>query len=40
MEREWLDLVPVQGILYPRRMTYPGRNGAQATAKINNVEFR
>ena len=40
MEREWLDLVPVQGILYPRRMTYPGRNGAQATAEINSVEFR
>ena len=24
MEREWLDLRPVQGILYPSRMSYPG----------------
>jgi hypothetical protein len=39
MEREWLDPKPVQGILYPCRMTYPGRGGKQATAEIKKVEF-
>ncbi len=39
MEREWLDCQPVQGIVYPRRMTYPGRGGKQATAEIKKIEF-
>ena len=39
LEREWLDLKPVQGIIYPGRMTYPGRDGKQATAEIKRVEF-
>ncbi|MEN6311601.1 MAG: alpha/beta hydrolase, partial [Acidobacteriota bacterium] len=39
MEREWLGLKPVQGILYPSRMTYPGRGGKTATAEIKKIEF-
>lgn len=39
MEREWLDLKPAQGILYPSRMTYPARGGKQAVAEIRKVEF-
>jgi hypothetical protein len=39
MEREWLDLRPVQGILYPSRMTYPGRGGKTAIAEIKTIEF-
>jgi pimeloyl-ACP methyl ester carboxylesterase len=39
LEREWLDLEPVQGIIYPGRMTYPGRDGKQATAEIKRIEF-
>jgi hypothetical protein len=40
MERDWLDLEPIQGIFYPGRMTYPGRGGTQATAEIRKVEFK
>jgi hypothetical protein len=32
--REWLDFKSVQGILYPSRMTYPGRSGKTATADL------
>lgn len=39
MEREWLDYAAVQGILYPRRMTYRGRNGDTAVAEIRRIEF-
>ncbi len=39
MEREWLDLKPVQGILFPTRMTYPGRGNTTATAEIRKVEI-
>jgi len=39
MEREWLDLRSVQGIIYPSRMTYPGRDGKTATAEIKRIEF-
>jgi hypothetical protein len=39
MEREWLDVKSVQGILYPSRMTYPGRGGKTATAEIKKIEF-
>lgn len=39
MEREWLDLKPVQGILFPTRMTYPGRGNKTATAEIRKVEI-
>lgn len=39
MEREWLDCKPVQGIVYPRRMTYPARGGKQATAEIKKIEI-
>lgn len=39
MEREWLDLRPVEGILYPGRMTYPGRGGKTAVAEIKKIEF-
>jgi pimeloyl-ACP methyl ester carboxylesterase len=39
MEREWLDFRSVQGIIYPNRMTYPGRDGKTATAEIMKVEF-
>jgi len=39
MEREWLDLKPVQGFLYPSRMTYPGRGGKTAVAEIKKIEF-
>jgi hypothetical protein len=39
MEREWLDFESVQGIIYPSRMTYPGRDGKTATAEIMKVEF-
>jgi len=39
MEREWLDFKSVQGIIYPSRMTYPGRNGKTATAEIMKIEF-
>jgi hypothetical protein len=28
IERDWLDVQPVKGILYPSRMTYPGRDGS------------
>ena len=38
-EREWIDCKPVQGILYPGRMTYPGRGGKTATAEIKKIEF-
>ncbi len=34
------DRAPIQGILYPGRMTYPGRGGTQATAEIRKVEFK
>jgi len=37
MEREWLDLKPVQGVLFPQRMTYPGRGGKQAVAEIKSL---
>lgn len=39
MEREWLDLKPVEGILFPTRMTYPGRGGKTATAEIQSLEI-
>jgi outer membrane lipoprotein-sorting protein len=39
MEREWLDFESVQGIIYPSRMSYPGRDGKTATAEIMKVEF-
>ncbi len=39
MEREWLDFKSVQGITYPSRMSYPGRDGKTATAEIKKVEF-
>ena len=39
MEREWLDLRPVQGVLYPNRMSYPGRGGTTAVAEIKKVEL-
>ena len=39
MEREWLDLKPVEGILYPSRMTYPARGGKTATAELRKIEF-
>jgi len=39
MEREWLDFKPVQGIIYPSRMTYMGRGGKPATAELKKVEF-
>jgi hypothetical protein len=39
MEREWIDLKQVEEILYPSRMTYPGRDGKTATAEIMKVEF-
>jgi hypothetical protein len=39
MAREWRDFDSVQGILYPRRMTYRGRNGETAVAEIKRVEF-
>jgi len=39
MEREWLDLKSVQGIIYPNRMTYPGRSGKTATAELKKIEF-
>jgi hypothetical protein len=39
MEREWLDLRPVQGVPYPNRMSYPGRGGRTAVAEIKKVEF-
>ncbi len=39
MEREWLDLRPVQGILYPSRMSYPGKGGKMAIAEIKKIEF-
>ena len=39
MEREWLDFISVQGIIYPSRMTYPGRGGKTATAEIKKIEF-
>jgi hypothetical protein len=39
MEREWLDFESVQGIIYPSRMSYMGRNGKTATAEIMKVEF-
>jgi hypothetical protein len=39
LEREWLDFKSVQGIIYPSRMTYPGRDGKPATAELKKVEF-
>ena len=39
MEREWLDFKPVQGIIYPNRMTYMGRGGKPATAELKKIEF-
>ena len=39
MEREWIDLKPVDGVLYPSRMTYPGRGGKPATAELRKIEF-
>jgi len=39
MEREWLDLRPIQGVPYPSRMSYPGRGGKIAVAEIKKVEF-
>ncbi len=39
MEREWLDLKPVEGILFPTRMTYPGRGEKKATAEIKSFEI-
>jgi hypothetical protein len=39
MEREWLDFKSAQGIIYPSRMTYPGRGGKPATAEIKKIEF-
>ena len=39
MEREWLDPTSVQGIIYPSRMTYMGRDGKPATAEIKRIEF-
>jgi len=39
MERKWLDLERVGGLLYPRRMAYPGRGGTTATAELKKVEF-
>ncbi len=39
MEREWLDIRSAQGIMYPGRMTYPGRGGKTATAEIKKIEF-
>jgi len=39
MEREWLDLKSVQGIIYPSRMTYMGRGGKPAVAEIRKIEF-
>jgi len=39
MEREWLDFKSVQGIIYPSRMTYPGRDGKMATARLQKIEF-
>jgi outer membrane lipoprotein-sorting protein len=39
MERDWLDVQPTQGILYPRRMTYPGRDGKTFTAVLKKIEI-
>jgi hypothetical protein len=39
MEREWMDLRPVQGILFPGRMSYPARGGKTAIAEIRKIEF-
>jgi hypothetical protein len=39
MERDWLDVQPVQGILYPGRMTYPGRDGKTFTAVLKKIEI-
>jgi hypothetical protein len=39
MQREWLDFKSVQGINYPSRMTYPGRDGKTATAELKKIEF-
>lgn len=39
MEREWLDLKPVQGILFPSRMSYAGRGGKAALAEIKSIVF-
>jgi hypothetical protein len=39
MEREWLELRSVQGLLYPSRMTYPGRGGRAAVAEVKKIEF-
>jgi hypothetical protein len=39
MQREWLDFKSVQGIIYPSRMTYPGRDGKTATAELKKIEF-
>jgi pimeloyl-ACP methyl ester carboxylesterase len=39
MEREWLDLRSVQGIVYPGRMTYPGKGGKTAVAEVKRIEF-
>ena len=39
MEREWLDFKSVQGIIYPSRMTYMGRDGKPATAELKKIEF-
>jgi hypothetical protein len=39
MEREWLDLKPVQGILFPSRMSYPGRGGQTFLAEIKSIVF-
>lgn len=39
LEREWLDLEPVQGILFPSRMSYTGRGGAIAIAEVRSIVF-
>ncbi|MDH4270364.1 MAG: hypothetical protein OEW18_00145 [Candidatus Aminicenantes bacterium] len=39
MERDWLDVQPVQGILYPSRMTYPGRDGKTYTAILKKIDI-
>ena len=39
LEREWLDLKPVQGVLFPSRMSYAGRGGAMAMAEVRSITF-
>ena len=38
LEREWLDLSPVDGILLPKRMTYSGGEAKTAIAEVRTIE--